>query len=104
MKGDRSTTTFRQKNFGSASGYLTYCNKVIDCGGDVVKFEEPTAGRQLLAWTGIYLIVLGIAFGITAAKFGLRVNQRVPMLMLIIGGAREFVLGIIVVFCAYRFR
>ena len=68
----------------------------------MTKTEGDTTARRLLAGIGIYHTVLGLAFGIAGAKFGLRLSPRLPMFVFMIGGARDFIVGAIVVFCAYR--
>ena len=64
----------------------------------MVKQEDGRVERNFLAAGGLYLILIGIAFGYIGWA-----NSRGFMLLLVSGGAvREIILGSIVVFCACR--
>jgi hypothetical protein len=68
------------------------------------KPKRRTLEQYLLTGSGIFLILFGLVFAISSALVGVRLNPRVPVFVFMISGTRELVVGIIVVFCAYRYR
>jgi threonine/homoserine/homoserine lactone efflux protein len=64
----------------------------------MAQFSESAVRRRRLGGGGIYLIALGIAFGLASFRYD------GPAFLLFVGNAtRDTVLGLLVVFCAYRF-
>lgn len=67
----------------------------------IMNYKNRLGERNLLAGIGIYHVILGLIFGIVGEKLGIHLAPRVPMIVFILGGARDLLVGILIIFCAY---